>query len=315
MEVIRLSARMPAMEPCAATIGFFDGVHRGHRYLLQQVNEAAAAAGLRSLAVTFEQHPRAVLRSDYVPQLLSTPAERLLLLGETGLNAVCLLPFRRAIAVLSARDFMADVLRRRLNVVRLVIGYDNRFGRDRAEGFDDYVRYGVELGIDVVRALPLSLPGGDISSSTVRRHLAAGAVETVREYLGRYYRVSGTVTEGRHEGRRIGFPTANIAPQSVATMLPGDGVYATTTGVDGETQQLPSVTNIGTRPTYGGDGRTIETHIIGYDGSLYGSDVTLTFLRRLRSERRFDSPEALAAQLACDRDAALSLWKEAANGA
>ncbi len=297
-----MTSRPAAVQPSVATIGFFDGVHRGHRFLLDHVIAEARAAGLASMAVTFDRHPRQVLHSDYVPQALSTPEEKLRLLAEAGIDYAAVLHFDRDMAACGARGFMRDILRDGLGVRRLVIGYDHRFGHNRAEGFDDYVRYGSELGIDVEQAPALDEGGEQVSSSLVRRLLLAGDVERAASCLGRPYAVTGTVTGGYREGRRMGFPTANLDLTRLGQMLPEVGVYATQVRIEGVEKTLQGMTNIGHRPTFGTHGVTVETHILDYAADLYGRQISLAFMARLRGERTFASPEALAAQLAEDRE-------------
>ncbi len=298
-----MTSHPAAVQPSVATIGFFDGVHRGHRFLLDHVIAEARADGLASMAVTFDRHPRQVLHSDYVPQALSTPDEKLQLLAATGIDYAAVLHFDRDMAACGARDFMRDILRDGLGVRRLVIGYDHRFGHNRAEGFDDYVRYGSALGITVEQAPALDASGEQVSSSLVRRLLLAGDVERAASCLGRPYSVSGVVVGGYREGRRMGFPTANLDIAHLGQMLPAVGVYATQVCHAGEEKPLHGMTNIGHRPTFGTHGVTVETYILDYAGDLYGRQMTLTFMSRLRGERPFGSPEALAAQLSEDREA------------
>ncbi len=307
---ISMTSRPAAVPPSVATIGFFDGVHRGHRFLLDHVIAEARAEGLASMAVTFDRHPRQVLHSDYVPQALSTPEEKLRLLAATGIDCAAVLHFDRDMAACGARDFMRDILRDGLGVRRLVIGYDHRFGHNRAEGFDDYVRYGRELGIVVEQAPAFSEGGDKVSSSLVRRLLAAGDVERAAECLGRPYAVSGKVVGGYREGRRMGFPTANLDVAGSGRMLPADGVYATEVHVGGEKSALRGMTNIGRRPTFGTHGVTVETYILDYSADLYGREMSLAFRSRLRGEHTFSSPGELAAQLAEDREEVRKVFGE-----
>ena len=304
MDIIQLSASTPLPPPSVATIGFFDGVHRGHRYLIRHVCEVAAMAGLSSAVVTFARHPRLVLRTDYRPELLSTPEEKLALLSQTGISECVVLPFDAQMASLSARDFMERVLLGRLNVRRLVIGYDNRFGHDRTEGFSDYAAYGRELGIDVEQWQPLRVGGVHVSSSVVRSLLREGEVEMAARCLGYAYAIGGTVVCGHHVGAQMGFPTANLLPDEPHKLVPARGVYATELRVEGDPQPHPAMTNIGNRPTFDDGAVSIETHIIGFGGDLYGRRVSLSFVARLREERKFRSAAELANQLRHDLRAA-----------
>ena len=286
-----------------ATIGFFDGVHRGHQAVLARLRQMAAESGLKAMAVTFDRHPRQVVDPSYVPPLITPLDEKLRLLRAEGMDRVEVIGFDRHMADMSARDFMQRVLRDRLGVSRLLIGYDNRFGHNRAEGFDDYVRYGRQKGIDVVQNTPTDIGGRRVSSSMIRRLLASGDVAGAEACLGRPFDIGGTVSHGYEEGRKMGFPTANIQPDSPEQIVPATGVYATRLSVEGG-PWLKSMTNIGTNPTFGRTQTTIETHVIDFDGDLYGRRVRLEFRRRLRDERKFASADELRRQLEADRLAA-----------
>lgn len=284
-----------------ATIGFFDGVHKGHRYLIRQVNELAQQRGLSSMVITFDSHPREVLHSAFCPQLLSTPEEKMALLAKTGIQRPVMLPFTTELAALSAREFMQQVLREQWGVQVLVIGYDNRFGRNRSESFDDYVAYGKEMGIEVVHARPLQVEGLNISSSMVRSVLQEGEMQMAYTCLGYHYSLSGTVTHGEHVGTSLGYPTANIQVADCRKLIPANGVYAVRAMIDGDGRWLQGMTNIGTRPTYGDHAIGIETHLFGYHNDLYGHELTVRFVQRLRDERKFHNTGELVRQL--ERDA------------
>lgn len=339
-----------------ATIGFFDGVHLGHRYLIGEVAKAARAEGRQSVAVTFDRHPREVLQSDYQPQLLTTTAQKVRLLHEAGADRVEVLHFTRELAALSAREFMLTVLKQRLGVAKLFIGYDHRFGHNRTEGFADYVRYGREMGIEVVQnpELPSSLAAvggasalaavdggepsapaavGHVSSTAVRRLLSAGDVEGAARLLGRRHTLLGHVAHGFAEGRKMGFPTANLDTAGYRLLVPAPGVYVAAVKTLDDDAQLDATTgvqlasasavqldasvgggwqrdgwhramlNIGTRPTFGGTTTTIEAHLLDFSGDLYGRPMAVALFSRVRDERRFDSVEALEAQLCNDREA------------
>lgn len=190
MKTIRLDDFTQSVEPCVATIGFFDGVHKGHQFLIRHVMDEAKAAGLQSTVITFDKHPRQVLQEDYIPEMLSTLDSKLLLLSKTGVDNSVVLRFNKEMAELSAREFMAQVLRDRLHVKKLIIGYDNRFGHNREEGFDDYVRFGEELGIEVIKNEAFLLNGINVSSSVVRAFLKEGEIEMANSCLGYHTRVS-----------------------------------------------------------------------------------------------------------------------------
>lgn len=300
-------SEVPAVSQ-VATIGFFDGVHRGHCSLLSQVVRQAAQRNRQSTVVTFDIHPRQLVNPDFQPLLLTTLDEKLQLLSLQGIDRVAVLHFDEQMASLSARDFMSVVLSRQLNADTLVLGYDSRFGHGRTAGFADYEAYGRSMGIDVLRATPLlSDDGTPVSSSLVRNLLLSGNIAQANDALGRRYSLTGNVVEGFHEGRRLGFPTANLALADRQRLVPGRGVYAVWAELTGYSEPMPAMMNIGTRPTYNGSSQTLEVHIIGYEGDLYGQDITVTFAERIRSEQPFDSPSALASQLQLDRKACIRI--------
>lgn len=296
-----------------ATIGFFDGVHRGHQFLISRVRDEAERSGMASAVITFDRHPRQVLQADYQPQLLSTLDEKLLLLSKTGIDNTIVLHFDAALAALPARAFMAEVLCRRLNVRKLVIGYDNRFGHNRSEGFEDYVQYGRELGVEVVQADAFMPDAGKVSSSVIREHIRTGNVEAANQLLGYDYTVESRVVGGYQNGRKMGFPTANLDVDSCQQLLPAAGVYAVTVRLKDAVGWKRGMLNIGRRPTFNGTTTTMEVNLFNFTGNLYGQEVLVSFVSKIRDERRFDSPDALAAQLKQDRDSVNRLFDEAYN--
>ncbi len=297
-----------------ATIGFFDGVHRGHQYLISQVKDEARQHGLQSTIVTFADHPARVLHPERPLRLLSTPTEKMELLGGTGVGHVALLPFTPELAQLTARDFMEQILQRLFCVRVLVIGYDHRFGHNRDEGFEDYVRHGREIGMDVVQARELDhdgLTAASVSSSAIRRLLLSGDIETANRCLGYDYQLHGTVVGGFQIGRRLGFPTANILPDSPDKLVPRCGVYAVRVTTE-EGRQLRGMLNIGSRPTLANSTDiSIEVHIFDFHADIYAEHIGINFLHFVREERKFDSLQALHAQLL--RDEAVIRSFEAAN--
>lgn len=295
-------------EPCVATIGFFDGVHAGHRYLIQQVKEIAATKGLRSALVTFPIHPRKVMNADYRPELLTTPEEKISLLAETGVDYCLMLDFTPEIAHLTALEFMTQILKERYQVSCLVIGYDHRFGHNRSESFEDYVRYGEAIGIEVIRAQAYSknieigteqnIP---VSSSLIRKLLHQGDVDMAARCMGYKYFLDGTVVGGYQVGRKIGFPTANLNVDNPDKLIPADGVYAVWVTLDGNTYM--GMLNIGKRPTIdNGPDRTIEVNILHFHSDIYNKSIRLTFVKRTRPELKFNSVDKLIAQLHKDAE-------------
>ena len=284
----------------AATIGFFDGVHLGHVHLLSQLKDIAAERGLKSMAITFPEHPRQILQSDYRPRLLSTPDDKMRMLEQTGIDYCFPLHFTSALAAMDARSFMTDFLQKRLGVNTLLVGHDHHFGHDTNLNIDDYKRIGHEIGMEVIPASAYLYEGSPISSSRIRRELVSGNVKQANEMLGYRYTISGTVIHGLQNGRKMGFPTANLGPYCEFMQIPADGVYAALATVDGET--WPAMLNIGFRPTFEGKARTIEAHLLDFDRDIYFHELSLEFVEFLRPERRFSSPQELASQLEADRN-------------
>ncbi len=287
------------IESCVATIGFFDGVHAGHRYLIDQVKAVAANEGLHSALITFPVHPRQVIDADYSMELLSTLQERIELLGQTGVDYCFLLNFNTQIAKLTAIQFMSDVLQKQFHVQTLIIGYDHRFGHNRSEGFEDYCLYGKELGMEVLRAQAYMGSDQSISSSVIRTALLSGELEAANSYLGYNYYLDGVVVSGHRLGRTIGFPTANMVAEP-EKLIPVDGVYAVRVIVEGE--NYIGMLNIGKRPTVNnGTNRTIEVNIFHFSADIYGKIIRVIFIQRIRSESKFDGIEKLIAQLHKDQ--------------
>ena len=281
-----------------ATIGFFDGVHIGHCHLINMLKKVARERGVESCVITFDRHPRQVVQSEWCPEMLTTLEEKTQLLEATGIDRCEVLHFDREMANQSAHDFMLHTLKEKLGVSILVTGYDNRFGHNRSEGFEDYVRYGKEIGIEVSKGEELTDGSNNVSSSSIRRMLKEGRIEDATRCLGREYQLTGTVVGGEHIGRTIGFPTANIRPDDSSKLIPANGVYAVDVWSQaGDINRERAMLNIGTRPTFNGTATTIEVHIPHFAGNLYGSTLSIAFLRKIREERKFDSPEALVEQL------------------
>lgn len=294
------NGKTTGIKPSVATIGFFDGVHKGHQFLLEYVRCIAEDKGLRSTAITFGEHPRKVLHDSYQPQLLTTRSEKVKMLAMTGIDQTVVLDFTLQMAQLSAFDFMKTVLHDMLCVRVLVIGYDHRFGHNREEGFEDYVRYGKMIGIKVAQAPACTVKEVNVSSSVVRSFLQDGQVKLASECLGYDYFIEGTVVKGFQVGRTMGFPTANIQVDS-DKLLPQNGVYAVTVEIN--KQLYAGMLNIGKRPTLNnGDNTTVEVHVLNWHGDLYGENLKLNFKQRIRDEKQFDSLKQLEDQLKKDSD-------------
>ena len=305
MEIIRNIEKTRMMVKSVATIGVFDGVHEGHQQVIKRLISDAKVHHLTTMVITFDRQPRQLFDPQFRPQLLTTQAEKEREIERLGVDFLVVLPFTKEMAALSARDFMEQILKERLNVKMLQVGYDNRFGHDRTEGIEDYRRYGHELGIMVYNGIRMGFEGYtlSVSSSNIRSLIAEeGDVETANIFLGREYELSGKVMKGEHIGHQLGFPTANLQPDDTFKVIPASGVYGVRAIVGDSQKPMPAMMNIGTRPTFDGQNRTLEVNIFDFDGDLYGQTVRIRFLFRLREERKFDSPEALVAQLQKDKE-------------
>ena len=308
MEIIRNIEKTRMLLKSVATSGVFDGVHAGHQQVINRVVSDAKFHHLASMVITFDRHPRQLFDPQFRPQLLTTQQEKEQEIERLGVDFLVVLPFTKEMAALSARDFMAQILKERLNVKMLQVGYDNRFGHDSTEGIDDYRRYGDELGIMVYKGIRLDFQGyhAPVCSSIIRSLIAEeGEVDTANMFLGRNYELSGKVMPGEHIGHQLGFPTANLEPDDPFKVIPASGVYGVWATVGDSQKPLPAMMNIGTRPTFDGRNRTLEVNIFDFDGDLYGQTVRISFLFRLREERKFESPEALVAQLQKDKEQVL----------
>ena len=272
-----------------ATIGMFDGVHLGHQYVLQQVMLTARERGMQSMAITFDH----TLREE---PLLTTLDDKFSLLQRLGIDRIEVLAFTNALKQMTAREFMQQVLKEKLDVRVLLIGYDNRFGRGRSEDFDDYLCFGREMGIDVIQ---LSAQG-TVCSSLIRQQLKEGRVAEAADLLGHPYLLEGRVEHGEHIGTRLGYPTANLVPADGQQLIPASGVYAVRVSLDHQPTLYAAMMNIGRRPTFDGQHTTLEVHVLHLNWDLYGHQLTVHFIERLRDEQRFDSEEALVRQLEAD---------------
>jgi len=286
-----------------ATIGMFDGVHRGHQFVLQHVVDEARQRGLQSMAITFIKT---------APQTLTPLAQKRVLLTKTGIDRVEVLTFDDALRQMTAFQFMQQVLKEKYGVKVLLIGYDNRFGYNRTEGFDDYVRYGKELGIEVTSLppAPSKRKGSCVSSSLIRELIADGNIREADELLGHPYTIAGCVEHGEHIGTKLGFPTANIVVNDEYQLIPAAGVYAVKIRLENSMEWKHGMMNIGMRPTFDGQHQTLEVNVFRLKENLYGQQMEVAFIERLRGEQRFESIEALKEQLRKDAKAAERLLIE-----
>lgn len=290
--------------PRVATVGMFDGVHQGHRHILRKVAEEARRAAAEPVAFTFDRHPLQLIRPDSVPPMLCTLEERVALIRSAEIEECVVLEFDNRLRSMTAAGFIA-MLARDYGVGELVMGYDHGFGSDRLRDTAEYEAVAAPLSVRIVRCDRFEVGGHTVSSSEVRRALSEGRAEDAALMLGRPYSLAGHVVAGRQLGRTIGFPTANIEPLA-GLAVPATGVYCARARV-GETL-FPAMVNIGHNPTVAtGAPLSIEAHLIGFEGDLYGREMILEFTARLRDERRFGSVDELAAQLGMDREKCLQM--------
>lgn len=282
-----------------ATIGFFDGVHVGHRFLIKELQDWGKELNMPSAVITFPEHPRQVLHSDYRPKLLDTFQEKMERLETTGIDYCIALDFTYELSLYSAADFIR-LLAEEYHVKGLLIGYDHRFGHDRSDGFEQYVEYGWQVGMEVRKASPYDEGNIRVSSSEIRRLLQEGKVEMANALLTYPYQLRGRIVSGYKVGRTIGFPTANIEVDSPYKLLPKVGVYAVWVELLGK--RYKGMLYIGKRPTLqNGDNLTIEVNILGFSGNAYNDEITVSFVYAVREDKTFECVEALREQLERDR--------------
>ena len=292
----------PDVTRTALTVGSFDGVHRGHQDVLRQLATRARQLGVHSLLVTFDPHPLEVVNPAAAPRLLTVGDEKLEVLAESGIDFVAVVPFTPALAAYSAERFVDEILLHRFRMHDLMMGYDHRFGHNRAGDATTMQRLGSERGFDVTVVPAVTVNGGqggqNISSTAIRRAVAGGDLDSAFRGLGRHYALGGRVGEGARRGRLLGFPTANVPVPSPRKLLPPEGVYA----VRVQTPMGPydGMLNLGPRPTFGDAETVVEAHLFDFDLDLYGARVRIDFVSRLRDTQKFNGVDALVAQLNAD---------------
>ena len=293
---------LPSDRGTVATVGTFDGVHRGHWTVLAEIRRRAEATGRRSVLVTFDPHPLRILRPEHAPLLLTTPVEKKEILAESGLEYAVFLSFTEALSRYSPRRFVEEILIDRIGVEELVIGYDHGFGRDRAGGADALEEMGRELGFSVDVVAPVGTDGGAVSSSRIRSLLLERRVREAERCLGRPYSIRGVVVRGDGRGRGLGFPTANLRVSERDKLIPPQGIYA----VKGvlKTGSYTGALHLGPRPTFKGSPPTIELHLLDFDRDIYGEEVRIDFVEHLRPIEPFANVAALVEQIRADVDAA-----------
>ncbi|KAB8154403.1 bifunctional riboflavin kinase/FAD synthetase [Kordia sp. TARA_039_SRF] len=292
-----------AESPSAITIGTFDGVHVGHKKIIKNLIEKSE--GLNTMLLTFFPHPRMVLQQDSNIKLINTIDERVELLEATGLDTLIIYPFNREFSRLKARDFVRDFLIDHLNLKKIIIGYDHRFGRNRTANIDDLREFGQAFDFKVEEIKAKEIDDITISSTKIRKALSEGDITTANTYLGYEFMLTGTVITGKGLGNTIDFPTANIHIKETYKLIPKQGVYFVKSVLDGET--VFGMMNIGTNPTVKGTNQSIEVHFFNFNQDIYDKKIQIRLIKRLRDERKFGSLDALKAQLEKDKQTSEAL--------
>ena len=280
------------------TIGTFDGVHIGHQRIIEMLNLLKNKESEDSLILTFFPHPRRVLDQSNDIKMLTTLEEKIELLDHFGLDRLIIEPFTREFSRLTALEFVRDILVNQLHLKKLVIGYDHHFGKNREGNFEQLAEYGELYDFEVVEIPAQEIQDVAVSSTKVRKAIEIGDMETANTYLGYPYRLTGTIVSGKGLGRKMSFPTVNLSIVEDYKLIPLKGVYVVRTMVGDK--QVFGMMNIGYRPTVGGQGQTIEIHLLDFDGDLYGSKMQIEILSRLRDEQKFESMDELGSQLKKD---------------
>ena len=296
MEIIRDLETLTRHPYPVIAIGNFDGVHMGHRAILKAAIDRARAAAGTAFALTFDPLPAKLLFPDRAPPLILIPDDKLELLRLSGIDGVIVLNFTRELSRLTPREFVRDYLSGKIGAREVVTGHSFNFGHNRTGNPAVMVELGREFGFDTTVVGPVKVGGVEVSSTKVRELIASGDIRSAAKLMGRYHFLHGPVVRGRERGRKIGFPTANI--ESETECVPPDGVYATRVILDDGA--YGSITNIGMRPTFSENARSIEAHIFNFTRDIYGMRVKLELIERIRSERKFDNADALRNQIALD---------------
>ena len=307
MEIFRSIQEFASDTKTIVTLGTFDGVHKGHKSILEKLINSSKSSGCQSLVLTFFPHPRMVLQQNTDIKLLTTINEKAMLLDEHGVDNLIIHPFDHTFSRLTAEEFVKDILVDKLNICKIIIGHDHRFGRNRTADINDLIAYGREYGFEVEQISALEINEVSVSSTKIRNALNSGNIETANKFLGYPYFITGTVVEGRQLGRTIGFPTANIHVAEDYKLIPSHGVYVVSSVIEGRV--VYGMMNIGTNPTVGGIRLSIEVYYFDLDMDLYGRDLRVDVYYRMRDEIKFASLQKLKLQIEEDRKLSLDYIK------
>ncbi|MEM6892940.1 MAG: bifunctional riboflavin kinase/FAD synthetase [Bacteroidota bacterium] len=305
METIQGISQFKSTFQTCVTIGTFDGVHIGHRSILERLINSAKSAGLRSTVLTFFPHPRMVLQKDTSIKLLNTLEEKKAILKDLGLDYLVIHPFTKEFSRLSALEFTRDVLVNTLQCKKVVIGYDHRFGRNRNANIQDLVSFGSTLDFAVEEIPAQEIDEISVSSTKIRNALSEGDIETANAFLSYPYTLSGTIAKGKGLGREFGFPTANLQIAQEYKLIPKNGAYVVKGVLDNHMHY--GMMNIGFNPTVSGEKQSIEINFFDFDGDLYGKKISVALLHRLRDEHKFGSTDELREQLKKDKQKSMEL--------
>lgn len=299
MKIFNSIKSFSADKPTIVTIGTFDGVHLGHRKILEQITKSAQALNCESLVLTFFPHPRMVLQEDTEMKQLNTLNEKINLLDELGIDNLVIHPFDKDFSRLTAEEFVKEVLVDVFKIKKIIIGHDHRFGRNRTANIDDLISFGATYGFEVEQISAEEINEVSISSTKIRNALLEGNIELAATYLGYSYSLSGIISQGKQLGRTIGYPTANITIDEGYKLIPLNGVYIANSILNEKI--VFGMMNIGTRPTVDGTTQTIEINFFDFNQDLYNQRITVSLLHRMRSEQKFESVDALKNQLGNDK--------------
>ncbi|WP_396154540.1 bifunctional riboflavin kinase/FAD synthetase [Flavobacterium sp.] len=290
------------------TLGTFDGVHLGHNVILDKICNTAKQENLESVLLTFFPHPRLIVSNDSEIKMLNTMAEKAKLLKQKGIQNFIIHPFDKLFSELSPREFVAQILVKQLNIQKIIIGYDHKFGKNRAADFNDLIAFGKEFGFEVEEISAKQVDEVAVSSTKIRHSLLEGNISLANAYLGYSYMLSGIVVKGNQLGRTIGFPTANIEVSENYKLIPKNGVYVVSAIVNNQT--IFGMMNIGIKPTLGDNVPTIEVHLLDFSEDIYCQEIQVNVIERLRDEQKFESFEALKSQLEIDKTNTVDYFKK-----
>ncbi len=291
--------------PTAVTIGTFDGVHIGHRKILERLINNAKVLELKSTVLTFFPHPRMVLQKDVAIKLLNTIDEKIRILEELGIDYLIIHPFTKEFSRLSATQFVRNILVNDLKTKKIIIGYDHRFGRNRNANINDLMAFGNALDFEVEEISAQEVDDVSVSSTKIRKALEEGDMKTANMYLGYNYMLTGSIVKGKGLGRKLNFPTANLSIQEDYKLIPKNGVYVVSSVLEGK--RVFGMMNIGFNPTVEGKTKSIEINFFDFDRDLYGKKIQVDIIDRIRDEKKFNSLEGLQAQLKKDRKTSLAI--------